>query len=245
MTQQRSPYTGEPVVDWLDQELKLRDANGNEVGRILEINPDFLIVETGGGFLGLGERETLYVPRSQVLAEDDDRSWVLGVPWDSVERTAWSTPPSASTWSATVPEVLGDDRPAGTRLVRYEEELDVTKVARQAGEVRVTKDVVEEPRTVEVPARHEEVRVDRRPVSGEATPGEIGQEAFRDETIRVPVMEEDVEVSKVVRPVEEIEVSTTPVEETRRVEETVRREEFDIEDTTERVREGTPREASR
>ena len=122
----------------------------------------------------------------------------------------------------------------GTRIRRYEEELDVQKTEREAGEVVVTKQVVEDTKTVEVPVRREEVHIERRRVSGEAPASD--EAAFLDDgqTIRVPVMEEDVEVRKVVRPVEEIEISKTATEDTERVEETVRREEFDVDDQTKR-----------
>jgi len=43
-----------------------------------------------------------------------------------------------------------------------------------------------------------------------------------------------VEVRKVARPVEEIELTKTRTEDTRRVEDTVRREEFDIDDKSKR-----------
>jgi uncharacterized protein (TIGR02271 family) len=66
---------------------------------------------------------------------------------------------------------------------------------------------------------------------------EAGDTAFREteEEIRVPVMAEEVEVRKVARPVEEVVVSKDSREETRRVSETVRKERFDIEDTSERA----------
>jgi len=41
-------------------------------------------------------------------------------------------------------------------------------------------------------------------------------------------------VRKVARPVEEIELTKTRTEDTRRVEDTVRREEFDIDDKSKR-----------
>jgi stress response protein YsnF len=45
-------------------------------------------------------------------------------------------------------------------------------------------------------------------------------------------MAEEVEVRKVVRPVEEIEVTKSQTQDTRSVEDTVRREEFDVDDNT-------------
>lgn len=100
--------------------------------------------------------------------------------------------------------------------------------------MEITKNVVEEKRTLDVPVRREEVQVERRPISaGEAT-DMPADEAFSSETVRVPVMEEDVEVLKVTRPVEEIEVTKTETQDTRRIEDTVRREEFDVDDATRR-----------
>jgi uncharacterized protein (TIGR02271 family) len=124
-------------------------------------------------------------------------------------------------------------QPGRMRMVRYEEELEGQAVARQAGEVTVRKDVVEETQTIEVPVRHEEVRVERRPVTdASAAIDEAGDTAFRptEQEIRVPVMAEEVEVRKVVRPVEEVVVNKETLEETRQVSDTVRKERFDIDD---------------
>ncbi len=232
--QATSPYTGRPIDQWLTEEIELHDADGDEIGDIVEVNPDFVVAESDGGFLGLGERRIYYVPRSYVTREEGD-DWYLSIDKDEVEAMDWRQPPSESAWSQewSQGEASLDtmDRQGGTRIRRYEEELDVQKVDREAGEVVVTKNVVEDTKTVEVPVRREEVHVERRAVSGEATSGD---EAFSGESIRVPVMEEDVEVRKVPRAVEEIEITKTPTEETRRVEETVRREEVDIDEPARR-----------
>jgi uncharacterized protein (TIGR02271 family) len=231
MTQERSPYSGQPVVGWLDEQVELKDADGEDIGDVLEVNPDFLIVETKTGFLGLGEKRTYYVPRSAVAREDGD-DWHLGIRRDELESMGWRERPSAS--AHTIPAYergAGEAREGRTRIIRYEEELEATTRPREAGEVTVTKDVVEETRTVEVPVRREEVRVERHPVSGQAATAGVGQEPFSGESVRVPVTEEQVEVRKVARPVEEVEISKDSVESTRRVEETVRREEIDIDDS--------------
>jgi uncharacterized protein (TIGR02271 family) len=85
---------------------------------------------------------------------------------------------------------------------------------------------------VEVPTRHEEVSVERVPLSGEASEAQIGEDE-----VNVPVTEEEVVVSK--RPVvkEEIRIRKDVVEDTEVVvEEDVRREEIDVEDQTTRSR---------
>ena len=116
----------------------------------------------------------------------------------------------------------------GTRVRLREEELQARTRPQQAGEVVVQKDVVEEPRTIDVPVTREEVVVERRPV----TDGTIdaGQVADEGDTIRVPVMAESVEVTKQPRVVEEVEISKRAVTEQQRVSDTVRREQVDVRD---------------
>jgi uncharacterized protein (TIGR02271 family) len=115
------------------------------------------------------------------------------------------------------------------RVPLHEEELVAERRREQAGEVDVTKRVVEETQGLDVPVTREEVEVTRRTVDRAAT-GDEG--AFTDgDTIRVPVTAERVDVDTQTRVVEEIEISKRPVTETQRVEGTVRREEVDV-DTT-------------
>ncbi|WP_052455667.1 YsnF/AvaK domain-containing protein [Bhargavaea cecembensis] len=112
------------------------------------------------------------------------------------------------------------------RLRLHEEKLNVDKERVQAGEVDIDKHVVTDEQTVEVPVTREEVTVERRQVNDEMADGE----AFDDgESIHIPVTEERVEVTK--RPVvsEEIVVKKEEVQDTETVNETVRREEVDIE----------------
>ena len=115
------------------------------------------------------------------------------------------------------------------RMELREEQLDVDTHKVQAGEVRVRKEVTTEQREIEVPVTREEVVIERHPVSGrEATGRDIGEDE-----VRIPLMEEEVDVTKraVVR--EEISVGKRPVEETKKVSGTVRREEARVETTGE------------
>ena len=77
-----------------------------------------------------------------------------------------------------------------------------------------------------MPVTREEVTVERRPVDRRPSDAPIGE---GDETLRVPVREERVEVEK--RPVvtEEIELGKRRVQDTQQVSGTVRREEARIE----------------
>jgi uncharacterized protein (TIGR02271 family) len=200
------PNSGRPIVDYADERHELHDADGDAIGDVLEVNPDFLIVRSRGGFLRLGPERTYYVPRSAVARQDYD-DWYLSIDKDELGAQGWSQPPDGSTFadldhasyqaggsSASAPERRRD----GTRLVRYEVELHAQKVAPHADEVSIRTSVVE------------------------------GTPAFSRQRVSVPVMEESVENHKVAWPVEEVEVGKVPVEETRQAQDTVRNERFDI-----------------
>ena len=115
------------------------------------------------------------------------------------------------------------------RVQRTEEELEAGTREREAGEVRVRKQVRTEREQVRVPTRHEEVSVERVPVEEgrEASEADIGEDE-----VTMPVVEDEVVVEK--RPVvkEEIRVRKDVVEDEEVVEEDVRREEVDVEDAT-------------
>jgi uncharacterized protein (TIGR02271 family) len=135
------------------------------------------------------------------------------------------TAQSATTGRATgVQEAPIEDQ---ERIKLREEELRVRKQVVETGEARIHKDVVIEPKTIDVPVTHEEVYVERRPGSGLPSDQPISE----GETYRIPVREEQVIIEK--QPVEREEVSfgKRPVQETQRVTDTVQREEAYIEQT--------------
>ena len=113
------------------------------------------------------------------------------------------------------------------RVQRSEEELAAGTREVEAGAIKVRKRVRTERESIEVPTRHEEVSVERVPVSGEASEAVIGE----DEVV-VPVTEEEVVVSKRAVAKEEVRIKKDVVEDTEVVEEDVRREEIDVEDDT-------------
>ena len=77
---------------------------------------------------------------------------------------------------------------------------------------------------MDVPVTREEVHVERRPVERRAADRPIDD--TEDETIRVPVREERVEVEKKPVVYEEVGVAKRTTQETKRVSDTVRREEL-------------------
>jgi len=161
--------------------------------------------QTGGGFAASND---------VAYASGAETSGTIGSNFDAA---------STVDTAATTGDVL--------RVPVHEEELTATKRAVEQGQVRITKDVVAEDRTLDVPVTEERVRVTRRTVDRDAT-GTDTADAFDERTIDVPVRGEEVDVQKRVRVAEEVEVAKEAVQRTQRVGDTVRREEVRVEDQT-------------
>ena len=121
------------------------------------------------------------------------------------------------------------------KLRLHEERLSVNKKPVQTGEIRVEKEVVEENQVVDIPVEREEGFVERRHVDdnknvhAEDDVFEKRSRPFKDdETIRIPIKEERVEVTKKPVVSEEIVVGKRKTQDTETVQETVRREEAHI-----------------
>ncbi|MGJ7922625.1 YsnF/AvaK domain-containing protein [Neobacillus sp. LXY-4] len=112
-------------------------------------------------------------------------------------------------------------------LQLHKEELDISKNSTNAGEVVLSKEIVEEKKEMDVPVTHEEVIIERRSINNEPTNGTIGTE----ETIRIPVSEEHVEVNKHVVTTGEVSAYKRAIEETQHISELLRREEARINTT--------------
>jgi uncharacterized protein (TIGR02271 family) len=124
-------------------------------------------------------------------------------------------------------DAAGDD--ADRHLTLSEEELAVDKHRVPAGEVRVWKTVETEHVRENVPVMHEEVVVERHPITNgmRADSADIGEDE-----ITIPVTEEEVVAEKRAVVKEEIVARKREVEENRTVEADLRQETVDIDDQT-------------
>jgi len=113
----------------------------------------------------------------------------------------------------------------GDTIQVKEEVLHAEKHPVETGEVRVHKEVHTENRSIEVPVRHEEVVIERTPVHGRAATGGTIREG---EEIRIPVSEEQVDVSKHAVVTEEVKVGKRVVQGTETVSGQVRKEEVHV-----------------
>jgi uncharacterized protein (TIGR02271 family) len=206
-------FTGEPSAFDRDEEYyRARHAGGAAAGRATAsqttgaydaVRPAYQLGHVAGA------HET-YAGRSFDDAEAD-------------LRRAWEAEPrnGRGAWSG-VRDHARDAYARGQeqRLVLSEEQLAVGKRQVQAGEAQVRKTVETEHVRETVPLAHEEVTVERRPLSADA----VDPDGISEGTIRVPLMREEAVVDKRVVPVEEVVVRTNTVTEEQTVEDTVRKE---------------------
>ncbi|SEP01295.1 DUF2382 domain-containing protein [Amycolatopsis saalfeldensis] len=112
-------------------------------------------------------------------------------------------------------------------MIRSEERLNVGTEQVETGHVHLRKYVVTEEQQVTVPVSHEEVRIEREPITdGRARPGTKLGEEDQDLTLHA----EKAVVHKETVPVERVRMSTETVTEDQTVTGEVRKEQFDIQD---------------
>jgi uncharacterized protein (TIGR02271 family) len=124
------------------------------------------------------------------------------------------------------------DRDRDASVVRSEERVDVGTRRREAGKARLRKYTVTEHVTKTVPVTHEEVRVEREPITGGDTTGR----AFGDDEAEVTLHEDEVVVDKETVPVERVSLDKDTVTEDREVTEEVRKERVDTDIDADRDR---------
>ncbi len=243
MTSQTDGGTQGIDLDW-----DVYDSAGDKIGKVDEVGPNYVAVAKG-----LILPKTIYVPTSAISGTEQGRVYV-NVTKDQIENMGWDEPDTATgsfgqtaggdsdyaqatqyaetgqyaetdRYAETAPPATGTD---SARVQRVEEDLQAQKTTAETGEVRVRKDVTEEERTLEVPVAREEVQVRSRTVDRPAT--ETDSTLQEGGEIRVPVRQEQVQVTKEPRVVEELEIEKVAREDTERVSDTVRREQINVED---------------
>ena len=123
-------------------------------------------------------------------------------------------------------------------MTRSEERLNVGTENRAVGKARLRKYVVTETVTQQVPVSHEEVRIEREPIT-DANAGDAlsGAELTEDEH-EVTLHAEQPVVSKHTEPVERVRLETETVTDTESVSEEVRKEQIDTDVNDTDIRRG-------
>ncbi|MFL6378003.1 MAG: YsnF/AvaK domain-containing protein [Nitrososphaeraceae archaeon] len=211
-------------IDWDDVIKKEARGSGDEdLGEVQEAGQDYVLVQRG-----MINKEKFYIPKDQVESYDGSVLRFRISEEDAKSRFLRDSPPPSSS-SATANEGLTAARKAEeTTVPLTEERLDASK-RESTREATITKEPVTETKTVEVPVTHEEISVERRPATGSTTAEKPVQS--RTET-KVPLKQEEVQVTRQPYVKEEVSVKKKPVTETRRVTDKVTSEKVKVKGTS-------------
>ena len=132
------------------------------------------------------------------------------------------------------PGIQGRDTSGKTTddaMTRSEERLNVGTQQVEAGRARLRKYVVTEDVTTTVPLRHEEVRLEREPITDANVGDAMAGGDITEEEHEITLHAERPVVEKEVVPVERVRLATQTVTEDHEVTETLRKEQIDDADT--------------
>lgn len=125
----------------------------------------------------------------------------------------------------------GTTRQTGdSAMTRSEEHLNVGTERVTSGRVRLHKYVVTETEQVQVPVSHEEVRVEREPISEQNRAAATSGDDIGDAEHEVTLHAERPVVNKETEPVERVRLETETVSDTESVSGDVRKEQIEVED---------------
>ncbi len=206
------------TIDWTDVIKKeARGSNDEDLGEVQEVGQDYVFVQRG-----MINKDKFYIPKDMVESYDGDVLRFSISEEDAKSRFLGDYPPS----STTANEGLTAARKAEetTTVPITEERLNASK-RESTREATITKEPVTETKTVEVPVTHEEISVERRPASGSTTAERPVQS--KTET-KVPLKQEEVQVTKQPYVKEEVSVKKKPVTETRTVTDKVTSEKVKV-----------------
>jgi uncharacterized protein (TIGR02271 family) len=211
-------------------------ADGEKVGTVAEVYPGYIVVEKGFFF-----PTDYYIPMSAIASADNNQVY-LNLAKDAALNSGWDAQPTdlqVTSYDTSIGSVTDVDRGFDASAARVEtdeeirvpvmeEELTATVREREAGAVRIAKDVVTEEQTLEVPVTEERVRVERRVVDRPVNAADA--DAFEETVIEVPLRSEEVDIQKRARVAEEVVISKEATQRTERVADTVRREEVIVDE---------------
>jgi len=199
------------TIDWSDIIRKeARGTNDEDLGEVQEVGENYILVQRG-----LINKDKFYIPKDMVESYDGD-----------VLRFSVSEEDAKSRFlgdSAPPPAIAGNEGSTAARKAKETvipvtgETIDATTID-SAREATVIKEPVTETKNVEVPVTHEEISIERRDVSERPTEQKPVQS--RTET-KVPLKQEEVEVTKQPYVKEEIVIKKKPVTETKTISEQV------------------------
>ena len=212
--------TGSSSIDWNDVLKKEARGSGNEdLGEVQEVTGNYVLVQRG-----TINKEKFYIPRDLAESYDGNVLRFRVSEEDAKLRFLRDSPPSMQTRdSGTTREAEQE-----TTVPLTEERLNVSK-RESAKEATITKKPVTETKTVEVPVTHEEISVERRPATDRKyTSAAPDSPVQSNEEIKVPLKQEEVEITKQPYVKEEVSVKKKPITEKRTVSDEVTSEQVNV-----------------
>jgi uncharacterized protein (TIGR02271 family) len=241
------------VQGWIGRDAV--DAHGEKIGKVDQVyadrvsgEPEWLTIKTG-----LFGSKVSFVPLADARADGEDRVGVAfskdqvkdaphvdddgelsdaeeralyqhyGREWGDFDRDRFDREQDGPTGRDTSGPTTDE------AMTRSEEELRVGTQRREAGRARLRKVVVTEEQTVVVPVQHEEVRVEREPITDANRDAAVAGPEISEEEHEVVLHEETPVVDKQVVPKERVRLETATASEDVDVTEEVRKERIDAE----------------
>ncbi len=201
------------------------DANNEKVGKVVEVGQNSFKVEKGFIF-----HKDMHLPMSAVARVHDNHVHLNAAKDQIMTMGAEQLPTEGHAWYGTKERGMTDrtGRAGETMSVPViEEELKAGVREKDGGMARVTKSVVEEHKSIDVPVQREEVYVTERAVNRAATKEDL---AMMDRDIEIPLRQQEVVTSKEAVVTGEVNIRKEVKRDTERVTDTVRREEVHVED---------------
>ncbi len=130
--------------------------------------------------------------------------------------------------SQTANPYFYEKKPANNRSVNFklhQEQLDIFKKSSQTNEVNIYKEIIHEQKTITVPITREELVIEKKVLLQDSS----CQKGEQMETIRIPISEEHIDISKHTVILTDIDIYKQQIQETQRVGATLKHEEVHLE----------------
>ena len=226
--------------------MSVTSTTGQRLGKVIRCDASTFVVEKGAFFPK--DYELRYDHITDIVG--GTIRYALGDFLRGRNREEETALPAAPAAPRTTPAARASAAPSMLRrstdrdeiripLVR--EEIGIEKIARQSGHVRIHKTVHTEERHFSVPVKREEIVIEH--IAADHDQPLAGDVPFQEETVDVPLYEEDVRVSKRTYLEEELVVRTVAHSVDREGSALLRHEEAEVEDTRKSARSDAEDEA--
>lgn len=118
---------------------------------------------------------------------------------------------------------FNNDGISNTKIQLHEEKLDIAKKWVQTGEVNIHEEVLTDEKHITVPVNRKELVIEKKGADGNT------------ESIRIPISEERIEIVKHPIILEDVKVFKYQYQDTKPIEETLKKEKLHIETTGDAV----------